>query len=326
MAKTAVYFAMKKNYLKGRCSIFLSLWLTFSVSLACESQKRQEPEPYINAPSAIITSVIISPQKAYKGIELNSLIQTNNHNEGSITYRYQWLKNGQEIVGENKSALMPDRFQKGDLIRVKVTPSDEKSEGPPFLSSPVKILNSPPIIQEVWIEPKQPSVSDNLTVNIKSSDADGDFVYCNFQWEKNGQVIPGERAQVLERGRFKKGDSITVAVIPDDGEIEGPRKRSAPLVILNSPPIITSSPPTSAAGTTYQYQVRAFDPDDDPITFTLKSGPREMAIDKNTGLIQWAIRKQDEGIHSVEIEATDNEGARSIQQFLLLVDLKSPSP
>lgn len=91
-------------------------------------------------------------------------------------------------------------------------------------------------------------------------------------------------------------------------------------MISNSPPIITSSPPTSIEGMTYQYQVRVNDPDQDFVTFTLKSGPKGMAMDKNTGLIRWEIRKEDKGTHSIEIEASDNEGAKNIQQFTLMVD------
>ena len=61
-----------------------------------------------------------------------------------------------------KNTLKRGNFKKGDIIQVKVTPSDGKENGKPFLSTPVKILNSPPVIQEVWIEPKMPTAKDNL--------------------------------------------------------------------------------------------------------------------------------------------------------------------
>jgi len=93
-------------------------------------------------------------------------------------------------------------------------------------------------------------------------------------------------------------------------------------MISNSSPVITSSPATSVEGMTYQYQVTANDPDQDSITFTLKSGPKEMAMDKNTGLLRWDIRKEDKGTHSIEIEASDHEGAKSTQHFTLTVDFK----
>ena len=35
--------------------------------------------------------------------------------------------------------------------------------------------------------------------------------------------------KILEQGRFKKGDSITVTIIPDDREILGAPKKSDPV-------------------------------------------------------------------------------------------------
>ena len=47
-----------------------------------------------------------------------------------------------------------------------------------------------------------------------------------------------------------------------------------------------------------------------------------MAIDRDKGLIRWEIRKEDKGTHSIEIEASDPEGAKSTQRFTLTVDFK----
>ncbi len=315
---------MGKKYVLRRFILVFLLSCTSVVYLAsCETRRNAEPESKIDSNPAV-TSVTILPENPHKGIELNSVVQGRSPTGSPITYKYQWIKNERVMIGENNPslALKGDRFQKGDLIRVKVTATDGRLEGPPLVSAPVKIPNSTPVIQEAWIEPKVAYVYDSLKAQVKSSDADGDFVYFIYQWEKNGKVLPEERGQTLERGQFKKGDSIIVTVTPDDREIQGRPKKSASLVISNSPPIITSSPPISVSGTTYNYQVKVSDPDQDPITFTLKSGPKGMIIDKNTGLVQWEIKKEDKGNHSIEIEALDNEGAKSIQRFTLTVDIK----
>ena len=47
-----------------------------------------------------------------------------------------------------------------------------------------------------------------------------------------------------------------------------------------------------------------------------------MTIDKEAGLIRWEIRKEDKGTHPIEIEASDNEGAKSVQRYTLTVDFK----
>ena len=300
---------------------FLCVLFILLGNFSCERQKGKEPTSKTNSPP-VITSVNILPEKPNKEIELNLSVRSKDPDGDSVTYQFQWIRNEEEITGENKNSLKSGIFKKGDLIRVKVTPSDGKVNGMPFLSAPAKILNSPPVIQEVWIEPKVAYVTDRLKANLKSLDLDGDFIYPTYQWEKNGTLLTEERGGILERGQFKKGDTIAVLVTPDDRETLGVPKKSETFIISNSPPIILSSPPTSVEKTTYIYQVKANDPDNDPLTFALKSGPKKMEMDNKTGLIRWEIRKEDKGNHSVEIEVSDDVGAKSIQRYILTVDFR----
>ena len=319
---------MEPNQSRSICSrtlqrALLSLFLLFSLVgiISCEGKKSETSASKTNSPP-VITSVTISPEKPTIGSDLSLSVQSSHPEGNPITYQFQWIRNDEEIVGENQPSLGKGTLRKGDLIRVRVTPSDGKVTGEPFLSSPVKIHNAPPVIQEVWIEPKVAYVTDNLKAIVKASDLEGDFIYYNYQWEKNGSILSDEKKEILEKGRFKKGDSIVVSVTPDDREALGTPKRSEPLLISNSPPQIVSSPPTSVEKSEYIYQVKVNDPDDDPVTFTLKSGPQGMEIDKKTGLIKWAIRKEDKGNHSVEIEVSDTEGAKSKQRYTLGIDFK----
>jgi hypothetical protein len=311
--------------MKRGCSfkIIIRFVLAFFVAihLSCEGRKAESPKSKTNSPP-LITSVTILPEKPTRESELNLSIQSKDPDGDSVIYQFQWIRNDKEIIGENKNALRSGFFKKGDLVRAEVTPSDGKVNGSPFLSAPVKILNSPPVLKEVWIEPKVAYVTDRLKGSQKSLDPDGDFIYHTYQWEKNGTLLSEEREEILERGRFKKGDSVAIIVTPDDREILGPPKKSETLIISNSPPLILSSPPTSVEKTNYIYQVKANDPDNDLITFTLRSGPKGMEMDKKTGLIKWGIRKEDMGNHSVEIEVSDDAGAKSIQRYTLTIDFR----
>ena len=312
---------MEKRLFSKQVILCILFSLACLAPFACEERKHSALSSKSNSPPVII-SVTILPEKAYKGTELTLVAQGSDPDNDPITYKYQWIKNGEEMAGENKGALGGDRFRKGDSIQARVTPLDGKSQGAPLLSASVKILDSAPVIQEVRIEPKMPFAGDSLKAQVTASDADGDFVYYTFEWAKDGKAIPDEKGQVLERGRFKKGDPITVTVIPDDREARGSRKQSDPVVILNGPPVITSSPPTSVSGTTYRYPVKAIDPDRDPVAFTLKSGPKGMVIDKEKGFIEWEIRRESKGTYPIEIEAEDSEGAKSTQRYTLTVDFK----
>ena len=163
---------------------------------------------------------------------------------------------------------------------------------------------------------------DQLKAEVKSYDMDGDPIDYIYQWEINGTVLKDESREVLDRGRFKKGDLIAVIVTPDDRESKGSAMKSESITISNSSPIIISSPPTSVEGNDYIYQVKAYDPDDETISFALKTAPKGMMIDKEKGLIRWPVQRQDKGTHSIEIEASGKEGGKGYQRFVLSVETR----
>jgi len=301
-------------------SFFMVLFLSLHL-ISCGRSEKAGPSTKSNTPPEITTATIF-PENPTQKNDLGVMAQSKDPDDDPITYHYQWIKNDAEMIGETTPVLKSGTFKKGDRIQVKVVPSDGKIEGAPFLSGSVKILNSPPVIQEVNIEPKPAFANIDLKAIVKGFDPDGDFIYYNFRWEKNGVALSEEYKEILKQGNFKKGDSITVTVTPDDREITGEPKKSAPVTISNSPPIIVSSPPESIKDSKYIYQVKADDPDHDPVMFVLKSGPKGMEIDQKTGLLRWDIRKEDKGTHQIEIEALDSEGAKSIQRYVLKVDYK----
>jgi hypothetical protein len=49
-----------------------------------------------------------------------------------------------------------------------------------------------------------------------------------------------------------------------------------------------------------------------------------MEIDQEKGLVRWTIQPKDKGTHSIEIEASDQEGAKSFQRFVLNVEISQP--
>ena len=314
------------NSLRGRwISIFpkiITLVLTlliFAGNFSCGGGKVNEAKPVKNSPPHI-ASVKILPENPKKESLFNLLIDSYDADYDRVVYQYHWLRNDEEMSGENKDTLKRVDLRKGDLIRVKVTPSDGKIEGEPFLSSPVKILNSPPLIEEIRIEPAIAYADNDLRAAVKSNDVDGDDVSYDYQWEKNGTVLTDEKLEVLQKGRFKKGDILAVTVTPDDGETKGNPKKSEPVTIRNSPPIIISSPSTKTTGNIYTYQVNANDSDSDSVTFTLKSAPKGMEINKDTGLIRWEIRNEDKGTHTIEIEASDSNGSKCYQRYNLTIE------
>lgn len=85
----------------------------------------------------------------------------------------------------------------------------------------------------------------------------------------------------------------------------------------NSKPIITTTPITTGlTNINYVYDVNAFDADGDNLTYSLRTSPIGMSIDKN-GLIRWVPGAT--GAFPVEIQVSDGNGGITTQRFDLAV-------
>ena len=203
----------------------------------------------------------------------------------------------------------------------EITPSDSKLQGKQASSAPVRIRNSAPTVTAVSIDPELPRKNSTLKARIEASDPEGDTISFSYQWVKNGDELIGETSETLMDTTLKKGDKIVLRVSPYDMEGTGEEVTSQEIVILNSAPVITSSPKAQKMKSAlYGYQVTAEDPDGDPITFSLSpSSPRGMTIDPRTGLIQWKVGRGDGGTHTIEIIAADDDEGRCTQKYSLTI-------
>ncbi|MEK6853936.1 MAG: hypothetical protein AABX60_01255, partial [Nanoarchaeota archaeon] len=144
---------------------------------------------------------------------------------GSATYK--WEKNGAIIDGENTQRLSKERFKKGDRISVTATANGEEA------GVSVVIKNSPPEIRSVQFSPEHIYSGVDISATPKWFDADGDAVNYRYQWIINGDEPAMEDKPVLKGGRFKRGDTVYVRIIPFDTEDNGEVYTTRPLTIPN---------------------------------------------------------------------------------------------
>jgi bacillopeptidase F len=88
----------------------------------------------------------------------------------------------------------------------------------------------------------------------------------------------------------------------------------------NDPPVITSTPPTTATeGSLYHYPLAASDPDGDALAYSLDAAPAGMSIDPTSGLIAWMPASGQVGPQAVTARATDPGGLFATQSFTIEV-------
>jgi hypothetical protein len=214
--------------------------------------------------------------------------------------KIEWLLNGAPEESASPNQFTLSRARKGDTLQAKAL-----IQGREILSNKIEIVNAPPEITSIKLLAEIVKPGDALGVAVTGSDVDGDSVITFlYEWTINGRPAgTGERIG----GPVKRGDAVVVKVTPYDGESYG---RSIELTreIQNLPPIIQEHGEFQFDGTRYTYQVKASDPDGDPLTYAIESPAEGMTIDKSSGLMTWNVPAEFKGKKSVSVVVTDGHG------------------
>lgn len=226
----------------------------------------------------------------------------------------EWLKDGMlfSISGPDfrKLNLMEEEVKKGSALQAKAV-----FKGREVLSNIVTVMNTPPEITGARILPEVFKPGDKLSVEVTGRDFDGDEVAFLYEWTLNG--APSGNESSID-SQIKRGDKVTAKIIPFDGEDYG-----NPLLldreIRNMPPVITEHDGLNVNDNSYTYQVKASDPDGDPLSYALESPVPGMTIDAKSGLVNWAAPSQFKGKQGVSVTASDGNGGTARYTFSIVV-------
>ncbi len=241
----------------------------------------------------------------------NSTIYLVPHGFGLTDAKIEWFVNGILVPGATIDKFNTSETRKKDKVQARAV-----VQGKEMISNIVEIRNSPPEIRNVKILPEVFKAGDTLSVEASGSDIDGDDVTISYEWTKNGEPA-GDSKQIASP--LKKGDKVDIKITPFDGEAYG---RSVILhrEIVNLPPMIIENNKYNFDGNTYTYQVKAADPDGDPLTYALRTAPPGMMIDSTSGLIKWNVPRDFTGKAPFTVSVTDGHGGEASQSFT--VDIK----
>ena len=156
-----------------------------------------------------------------------------------------------------------------------------------------------------------------------SSDADGDAL--TYDWAllyaPGGSLAGLTTSQTLRAGLIPDlaGDYVAQVIVGDGLLASDPDTvRLMVETIVNTPPIITSSPDTRATvGEAWQYLLSADDPDGDPLVYALVLAPAGMTIDSTSGEVGWVPDAT--GDFNVAVRVSDGRGGEADQTFTVAV-------
>lgn len=262
------------------------------------SETSSEHEPSIRSPYTLE----ITPLEPMR----NSIIHLIPHGFNLSDAKIVWLVNGNLTTSPEPNQFKAKETNRGDKIQAKAM-----IKGSEVLSNIIKIKNTPPEFKRIKIMPEVFKPGDTLYIDASGSDIDGDEVTILYEWTKNGE--PAGNSKKLEVP-IKRGDKVAVKMTPFDGEVYG-RPVILHREIRNMPPMIIENKEFNFDGKVYTYQIKATDPDEDTLTYSLKSSPLGMEIDSSTGLITWDVPPGTRGKQSITVFVTDGSGGEAVQSL-----------
>ena len=179
----------------------------------------------------------------------------------------------------------------------------------------------PPKVKRIGVDAVSNDLRDGFLAVVETDESENEDVNFIYQWKHNGADIIGATEQKLDwNDQFKKGDVITLEILPYDDLTKGLWRSEGNFTIPNSPPTISTTPPATINGNTLNYKVDASDLDGDKLTYSLRDAPEGMTIDPDPGEINWEYGPESAGEYRVGIEVDDGDGGQVFQDMSLTVN------
>ncbi|EXI66571.1 MAG: Cell wall-associated polypeptide CWBP200 [Candidatus Accumulibacter adjunctus] len=213
----------------------------------------------------------------------------------------------------------------GTYIAQLIVSDGQLSSLPATVVITVAAANRKPIAVAEAI-PTQTTVGSPVVLKgSASSDPDGD----PLTWSWSIALRPGgSNASVVSPTTAQTSfvpdvpGVYTIQLVVRDGKVDSvPALVVVQVQALNHPPVITSTPVTTATvGQPYSYAAEAIDPDlGDVLTWSLLTAPSGMSIDPASGLVSWTPAVGQVGNPTVSVRVADQGGLLATQDFEIAV-------
>jgi hypothetical protein len=190
---------------------------------------------------------------------------------------YQWLLDGQVVPGAEWEDFTPTDAVPGQVLTCAVVAFDGQAFSQATASAGVTLINHPPSLASVTLEPQEPREGSTLVCSGNGwSDQDEDSGSVLTAWYVNGALLEGQDGVALPPQNFSGGDVITCTVTPYDGYDQGPTLTGGPVTVVmpNRPPgpftpVVQPDQPTPAdASLECGVPQPPLDPDGDQLAYS----------------------------------------------------------
>ena len=164
----------------------------------------------------LLAFVGVEPETgAAPGEELTAIVVGSDEDDDPLSYRYEWLRNGEVIEYESNKSLETDELTPGDTIQLRVVAHDGASRSRPTTSAAVPILNSR--APEIVSQPGGLREDGQFRYAVEARDPDGDEDLRFALLEApDGMTIDEKSGEILWRPGPDQSGSFVVDVKVSD--------------------------------------------------------------------------------------------------------------
>ena len=197
-------------------------------------------------------------------------------------------------------------------VRIEVSDGRGGSDSQDFTVFVTDPDNDPPAITTTPTMPLSIDERAGYSYHVDAVDPNNDTLTFSLDERPAGMSITAASGLISWTPSSVQGGqeyAITVTVSDGRGGFDTQEFTITVIDTINNPPAFTSTHITTVnLGETYQYDVEAVDPEDDPITFCLVNGPEGMSIDAATGLITWPDEGNRLNYEVIVLSVSDDHG------------------
>lgn len=168
----------------------------------------------------------------------------------------------------------------------------------------------PPSVHSARIMPDPALLSRLVSVEVQAEDSGERPLAFHYQWLVNGIRQERQTGPTLDPAMLRRGDHVSVEVVPVAGTIAGEPVRAPEVIVANSPPVLRSvrlEPTTAHRGDRLRAQVEASDPDHDAIMYVYRWF-RNQRLERETEEAELETDELSRG-DVIAVEVTPSDGA-----------------
>ena len=239
----------------------------------------------------IVKLLSVEPAEPSRLSTLQAIVSASDYDGHDVVLSYVWTVNG--VEAGTSTSLSAAGLAVGDKVGFTVTATDGYTERSAGTTKPLVIVDLPPVVESVVVEPAEPKTTSVVEATAIVTDPEQDPFSVTYVWSVSGtEVLRGSQA-VLQSDQFKKGDTIEVEVWGEDPYLAGVAVKGASLRVVNTPPtaptvVFEPEIPREQTDLRCALGVESLDADGDVLTYSVRWELNGQAYTGTTGTTELA--------------------------------------